>query len=126
MNQATVSISAITTATINKATNTITTTTNLAIVIKTTDATIALNVTTRTQKAPSSTTRRMIASGITPRERVTRPCIMTSPLSRALAICPERGVDLVQDLLHALNPVLALTRAVGATDTITLTKTIAS
>ncbi len=51
---------------------------------------------------------------------------MTSPLSQALAICPERGVDLVQDLLHALNLGLALAQAVGATNTITLTKMIAS
>jgi hypothetical protein len=34
--------------------------TNLTIVIETIDATIALDVTTRTQKAPSPTARRMI------------------------------------------------------------------
>jgi hypothetical protein len=107
-------------------TNTIATITNLAIVIEMTDTTIALDVTTRTWKAPSPMTRRMIASTITPRKRVTRSCRMTSPLSQALAICPERGVDLVQDLLHALNPVLALSQAIGATNTITSTKMIAS
>ncbi len=51
---------------------------------------------------------------------------MTSPLSQALTICPERGVDLLQDLLHALNLGLALAQTVGATNTITLTKMIAS
>jgi hypothetical protein len=107
-------------------TDVIATITNLAIVIKMTNATITLDVMTRTQKAPSPMTRRMIASAITPRKRVTKPCIMTSPLSQALAICPEKGVNLVQDLLHALNPVLALAQTVRATNTIMLTKMIAS
>jgi hypothetical protein len=62
-------------------TNAITIIANLIIIIEMMDATIALDMTTRTQKAPSPTTRRMIASAITPRKRVTRPCIMTSPLS---------------------------------------------
>jgi hypothetical protein len=44
---------------------------------------------------------------------------MTSPLSRAMSICPERGVDLVQDLLHALNLGFTLAQAVGAMNTIT-------
>jgi hypothetical protein len=90
MNQATISIAVVTTTTIIKATYAIATITNLTIVIKTIDATIALNVTTRTQKAPSPTIRRMIASAITLRKRATRPCIMTSPLSQAPAICPEK------------------------------------
>jgi hypothetical protein len=107
MNQAIISIAVVTTGTIIKAINVIATTTNLAIVIETTNAKIALNMMTRTQKAPSPTARRMIASAITPRKRVTRPCIMTNPLSRLLAICPEREVHLVQDLLHALHPVFA-------------------
>ncbi len=51
---------------------------------------------------------------------------MTSPLSQALAICPEKEVDLVQDLLHALNLGLALAQAVGATTTIMSIKMIAS
>jgi hypothetical protein len=51
---------------------------------------------------------------------------MTSPLSQALAIHPEREVDLVQDLLHALNLGLALAQAVGATTIIMLIKMIAS
>ncbi len=51
---------------------------------------------------------------------------MTSPLSQALAICPGRGVNIVQDPLHALNPILALAQVVGAANTITLTKMIAS
>ncbi len=95
---------------------------NPTIVIKTIDTTIALEVTTRTQKAPGPTTRRMIASAITPRKRATRPCIMTSPLSQVLAICSEKEVVLVQDLLCALNLGLALAQAAGATTTIMLTK----
>jgi hypothetical protein len=51
---------------------------------------------------------------------------MTSPLSQALAIPPEKEVNLAQDLLCALNLGLALTQAVGATTTIMLTKMIAS
>ncbi len=49
---------------------------------------------------------------------------MTSPLCQALAILPEKEVNLVQDLLCALG--LALTQAAGATTTIILTKMIAS
>ncbi len=45
--------------------------------------------------------------------------------SRALAICPEEEVDLVQDL-HALNLGLALAQAVGAMTTIMSIKMIAS
>jgi hypothetical protein len=82
--------------------------------------------TTRTQRAPSSTTRRMIASMITSRKRATRPCIMTSPLCQAPAICPEEGVDLVLDLLCILALGLALAQAAGATTTIMSTKMIAS
>jgi hypothetical protein len=85
------------------------------IVIETIDATIALNAMTRTQRVPSPMTRRMIAGAITSRKRATRPCIMTSPLCQALAICPEEGVDLVPDLLCILGPVLA--QAAGATTT---------
>ena len=51
---------------------------------------------------------------------------MTSPLCQALAISPEEGVILVQDLLHALVLGLALAQAAGATTTIMLTKTTAS
>jgi hypothetical protein len=61
---------------------------NMTIIIETIDATIALNVTTRTQRAPSPMARRMVASAISPRKRATRPCIMTSLLSQALAIHP--------------------------------------
>jgi hypothetical protein len=112
VNQATVSIAVVTTATIIEATNAITTITNLTIIIETINATIALKVTTRTRKAPGPTTRRMIASAITPRKRATRPCIMTSPLSQVPAIHPEKEVDLVQDLLCTLN--LGLARAQAA------------
>jgi hypothetical protein len=48
MNQATISIAVLTTATIIKATDTIATITNLTTIIKTIGATIALDVTTRT------------------------------------------------------------------------------
>ena len=80
VNQATINIAVVTTATIIEETNAIVMITNLTIVIVTSNVRIALNVTTRTQKAPSPTTRRMIASAITPRKRAARPCITTSPL----------------------------------------------
>ncbi len=51
---------------------------------------------------------------------------MTSPLSQALAIHPERKIELVQDLLHALNLSLALAQAVGAMTIIMSIKMIAS
>jgi hypothetical protein len=57
VNKATISIAVITTATIIEVTDVIATITNLTIVIGMTDARIALNMTTRTQKAPSPTTR---------------------------------------------------------------------
>jgi hypothetical protein len=95
---------------------------NPTIVIKMIGITIALEVTTRTQKAPSPTTRRMIASAITPRKGAMRPCMMTSPPCQAPAICPEKEVDLVQDLLHALTLGPALARAARATTIIMSTK----
>ena len=94
VNQATVIIAVVTTATIIEGTNAIAMITDLTTVIKTTNVMIALNVMTRTQKVPSPMTRRMIASAITPRKRATRPCIMTSPLSQAPAICPEKKLTL--------------------------------
>jgi hypothetical protein len=72
---------------------------NLTIVIKTIGAMIALDAMTRTGGATSPTTRRMIASTITSRKRVTRPCTMTSP--KAPEICPKEGVDLVFALLFS-------------------------
>ncbi len=57
MNQATISIAVITTATIIKATNAIATITNLTIIIEMIDATIALDVKTRNWKAPSPMTK---------------------------------------------------------------------
>ncbi len=90
---------------------------DLTIVIKTINATMVLDTTTRTQRAASPTKRRMIASAITLRKRATRPCIMTSLLCWAWAFCPEEVVILAQDLLCALG--LALTQAAGAT-TITM------
>jgi hypothetical protein len=92
------------------------------ILIKMISVAIALEVTTRTQKAPSPMTRRMIASAITPRKGATRPCTMTSPPSQALAIHPEKEVDLVQDLLCALDLGLALAQAARATTIIMLIK----
>ncbi len=122
MNQATISITVVTTKTITGVTDAIAMITNLTIIIKPINAMIALDVTTRTQKAPSLTTRRMIASVITPRKRLMRPCIMTSPLSRAPTICPEKEVDLVQDLLCTLDLGLALAQAARAMTIIMLTK----
>ncbi len=87
---------------------------------------IVVDATIRTQKATSPMTRRMIASAITPRKRAMRPCIMTSPLFQAPAICPEEEVDLVQDLLCALVLGLALAQAARATITIMSIKMITS
>jgi hypothetical protein len=97
---------------------------NLIIVIKTINAMIMVDATTRTRGTTSPTTRRMIASAITSRKRVTRPCTITSPLCQAPAICPEKGVDL--NLLCALALVLALAQAAGAMKTIMLNNMIAS
>jgi hypothetical protein len=95
---------------------------NPNIIIKTIGITIALKETTRTQKAPSPMTRRMIASATTPRKGATRPCIMTSPPSRASAIHLEKEVNLLQDLLRTLNLCLALAQAARATTIIMSTK----
>jgi hypothetical protein len=108
VNQDTVSIVVVNIATAIKAADATTMIANPTIVIKTIDTTITLYATTRTQRAPGATTRRMIASVITPRKRATRPCTMTSSLCQAWAICPEEGVVLIQDLLCALVLVLAL------------------
>jgi hypothetical protein len=124
VNRATSSTIATNIAMTIKMTNVIAMIANLIIVIKTIDTMIVVNATTRARGTASPTTRRMIASTITSRKRVTRPCTMTSPLCWALAICPEKGVDL--DLLHALALVLALARAAGATKIIMLNNMIAS
>jgi hypothetical protein len=79
---------------------------DLIIIIKTINTMIVVNVMTRTQGTASPTTRRMIASAITSRKRVMRPCTMISTLCQALAVCLEKGVDL--DLLCTLDLVLAL------------------
>ncbi len=79
---------------------------DLIIIIKTIDAMIVVDVTTRTRGTASPTTRRMIASAITSRKRVTRPCTMTSPLCRAPAARQEKGVDL--DLLCVLDLIFPL------------------
>ncbi len=116
MNWATGNILATIIPTTIKTTNSIATIANLIIIIKTIDATIIFNATTRSQRATSPTKRRMIASAITSRKITTRPCIMTSPLCWAPATCPEEGVDLAQDLLCALilGLGLALAQAAGA------------
>jgi hypothetical protein len=67
------------------------------------NATIALNAMTRPQRAPSPMTRGLIASAITSRKRLTRPCKMTSPLCQVPAMSPEEGVYLIQDLLCACS-----------------------
>jgi hypothetical protein len=95
---------------------------NPTIVIKMIGIAIGLRVMTRTQKSPSPMTRRLITSAITPRKEAMRPCIMTSPPSQAPAIHLEKEVDLVQDLLHALNLGLALAQSARATSIIMLTK----
>jgi hypothetical protein len=111
VNQATANIVVVNIATIIKAANATMTIANPTIVIKTIDAMIALDTMTRTRRAPQPTTRRMIASAITPRKRVTKPCKMSSPLFQAWAICLEEGVVLIQDLLCILVLVLGLALA---------------
>jgi hypothetical protein len=96
-----------------KATDVIAMIADLVIVIKMINAMIVVDAAIRTRGTASPTTRRMIAGAITSRKRVTRPCTMTSPLHWALAVCPEKGVDL--DLLRALALVLALAQAAEAT-----------
>jgi hypothetical protein len=81
VNQATIIIAVGNIVTIIEATNATAMINNPTVVIETIGIAIALKVTTRTQKAPSPTTRRMIASAITPRKGATRPWIMTSPPS---------------------------------------------
>jgi hypothetical protein len=126
VNRATVNIAVVNIATIIEATNATAMIDNPTIIIKTIGATIALNVTTRTRRATSPMTRRMIASVITSRKRVTRPCTMTS--LQVPAIRPKEGVNLVPDHLCALVLVLglALAQAAGATATIMLIKMTAS
>jgi hypothetical protein len=126
VNQATSSTIATNIAITIKATNVIATIANLTIVIETINAMIVVDATTRTQGTTSPTTRRMIASAITSRKRVTRPCTMTSPLCRAPAICPEEGVNLVPDLLCAIAFLLALAQAAGVMKKIMSNNMIAS
>jgi hypothetical protein len=95
-----------------KSTDVIATIANLTILTKAINTMIVVDATTKMQGTTSPTTRRMIASAITSRKRVTRPCTMTSPLHRAPEIHPEKGADL--DLLCALTLVLALAQAAGA------------
>jgi hypothetical protein len=116
MNQATSSTIATNIVIAIKATNVIATIADLIIIIEMINAMIMVDATTRMQGTASPTTRRMIASAFTSRKRVTRPCTMTSPLCQALAVCPEKGVNL--DLLCALALVLALAQAVEAMKTI--------
>ncbi len=80
MNQATSSTVATNIAITIKATDVIATIADLIIIFKTIDAMIVVIAMTRAQGTTSPTTRRMIASMITSRKRVTRPCTMTSPL----------------------------------------------
>ncbi len=68
LNPATVNIAFTNTTITIKATNAIATIANLTIVIKMIDAMIVVNTTTRTQRATSPMTRKMITSAITPRK----------------------------------------------------------
>jgi hypothetical protein len=126
MNRATSTTVTTNIATTIKATNMIAMIANLIIVMKTFNAMIVVDATTRIQGTTSPTTRRMIASMITSRKRAMRPCTMTSPLCRAPAICLEEGVNLVPDLLCTLALVLTLAQAAGATKTIMSNNMIAS
>ncbi len=100
MNQDTSSTVATNIGTTIKATDMIATIANLNIVIKTINALIMGNGTTRTQGTTSPTTRRMIASAITSRKRAMRPCTMTSPLCWVPA-----KVKIAVPLLHHLESI---------------------
>jgi hypothetical protein len=126
VNQATSSIVATSTTTIIKATNVIVTTKDPTFVIKKINATIILIAMIRSLRTASPTKRRIIASAITSRKRVIRPCTMTSPLHQARTPCPEKGVALAQDLLCTLIFGLALAQAAGAMTTIMWLMMIAS
>ena len=110
VNQATSSTVATNIAITFKVTDGIAMITGLIIIIKTIDAMIVVNAMTRMQGTASPTTRRMIASAITSRKRVMRPCTMTSPLHQAQTLFPVKGVAPIQVLLLALAPVLALAK----------------
>jgi hypothetical protein len=126
MNQATINTAVVNITTITKATNATAMIDDSTIVIETISAMIVLDAMTRTWGATSPMTRRMIASIITSRKRVMRPCTITSP--QAPAIQPKEGVDLVPDHLCALILVLglALAQAAGVKATIMLIKMTAS
>jgi hypothetical protein len=126
VNQATSSTIVTNIATTIKATDVIVVIPDLTIIIEMINAMIVVNATTRLQETTSPTTRRMIASVITSRKRATMPCTMTTLLHQAPAIHPKEGVDIVQDLLHALALVLALAQAAGATKNIISNNMIAS
>ncbi len=126
MKWATSSIFATNIMTFIKGTNAIVTTDNPTIVIKMIDATIVLVAMTRSLRTASPTRRRMIASVISPRKRVTRPCTTTSPLCWAQTPYPKKGVALAQDFFRALGLGLAHAWAAGATKTIMWLMVIAS
>ncbi len=96
VNRATSSIVATSIATIIEGANTVATIADLTIVIETIDITIILIAAIKTQRTASPTKTRMITSVITSTKRPMRPCTMTSPLCRAQATHPEKGVTLAQ------------------------------
>jgi hypothetical protein len=69
--------------TIIEAINAIAMTNDMTIVTEIINATIILIAKTRTKRTKSPTRRRMIASAITSRKRVTKPYTTTSPLHQA-------------------------------------------
>jgi hypothetical protein len=107
-------------------TNAVGMTDNPTIIIEMINATINLVAMTRTIRATSPMRRRMIASAITPRKRVTRPCTMTSSLCQVRTPRSEKGFALTQNILLTLVPVLALAQAAGPTTTIMWLAMIAS
>ncbi len=80
----------------------------MTTIIKTINAMITLIPKTRTARTKCPMRKKMITSMINSSKRATRPCIMNSHLHWVGTPCPEKGVTLVQGLLLALVPALAL------------------
>jgi hypothetical protein len=101
------SIVARTTTTI-KATYVISMTNNMTVAIETINTKITLIAKTRTTRTKSPTRRRMIASAISSRKRVTRPCTTTSPFHQAWTLCPEKESLLFKISFLLLLPFLLM------------------
>jgi hypothetical protein len=91
VNQATVNIAVTNIRITIKVTGAIATIANLTIVIEMINTMIVVDATTRTQRATSPMTRRMITSAITSTKRATRPLMILSYLGQTHEVL---GTDL--------------------------------